>query len=153
MAVIRNLTRQTVVAERAAIATGLIRRMVGLLSRSHLDEGEALIFPRCSAIHTWFMRFPLDVVFLKTVQSSGFWVLGSGQLPPAPPQPHPPAPSPRPWRGRVMDEMWSTWQPLYLPPKPWREVSRLCRDGGRSRSPQICVICAICGFGSPSGKR
>ncbi|MBI2495989.1 MAG: DUF192 domain-containing protein [Candidatus Omnitrophica bacterium] len=90
MAVIRNLTRQTVVAERAAIATGLIRRMVGLLSRSHLDEGEALIFPRCSAIHTWFMRFPLDVVFLKTVQSSGFWVLGSGQLPPAP-SPQPPA--------------------------------------------------------------
>ncbi|MBI3083698.1 MAG: DUF192 domain-containing protein, partial [Candidatus Omnitrophica bacterium] len=54
----------------AELASGVRKRLVGLLSRSSLREGEALILPRCSSIHTWFMRFPLDVVFVKSVQGS-----------------------------------------------------------------------------------
>jgi len=38
--------------------------MVGLLGHSCLREGEGLWLEPCSSIHTFFMRFPIDAVFL-----------------------------------------------------------------------------------------
>jgi uncharacterized membrane protein (UPF0127 family) len=38
--------------------------MRGLLGRSELRPGEGLLLRPASAIHTWFMRFPIDAVFL-----------------------------------------------------------------------------------------
>lgn len=65
MAVIRNLTTGTVLADRAEVARNLFTRIIGLLARRFLEAGEALVLPRCRAIHTCFMRFPIDVVFLR----------------------------------------------------------------------------------------
>jgi uncharacterized membrane protein (UPF0127 family) len=76
MAVIRSVTSRVVLADRADVATGMLQRMVGLLSRATLAPGEALVLPRCHSIHTCFMRFPIDVIFLKSVQGSGFRVQG-----------------------------------------------------------------------------
>lgn len=53
-------------ADRAELAQSLPARLIGLLSRSTLRDGEALILPHCSAIHTCFMRFPIDVIFVST---------------------------------------------------------------------------------------
>ena len=39
-------------------------RMKGLLGRSELRPGEGLLLRPASAIHTFFMRFPIDAVFL-----------------------------------------------------------------------------------------
>jgi uncharacterized membrane protein (UPF0127 family) len=38
--------------------------MRGLLGRRSLDGGEGLLLRPASSIHTWFMRFPIDAVFL-----------------------------------------------------------------------------------------
>jgi uncharacterized membrane protein (UPF0127 family) len=38
--------------------------MRGLLGRKPLSENEGLLLTPAAAIHTWFMRFPIDVVFL-----------------------------------------------------------------------------------------
>ncbi len=49
---------------RLAEARGTRARMAGL---SYLDEpppGHALRFPRCGSVHTFGMRFALDVIFL-----------------------------------------------------------------------------------------
>jgi len=54
-----------VLADHAEVATGMLQRMVGLLSRATLAPGEALVLPRCRSIHTCFMRFPIDVIFLS----------------------------------------------------------------------------------------
>jgi uncharacterized membrane protein (UPF0127 family) len=40
-------------------------RNTGLLGRNALAGGEALIIAPCQAIHTWFMRFPIDVAFVN----------------------------------------------------------------------------------------
>ena len=40
------------------------RRLIGLSGRRALPEGEALWLSPCRGIHTWGMRFPLDVLFL-----------------------------------------------------------------------------------------
>jgi uncharacterized membrane protein (UPF0127 family) len=38
--------------------------MRGLLGRSGLPQGEGMLFPRTGSVHTMFMRFPIDLVFL-----------------------------------------------------------------------------------------
>ena len=38
--------------------------MVGLLGHASLPRGEGLLLAPAWSIHTWFMRFPIDVVFL-----------------------------------------------------------------------------------------
>jgi uncharacterized membrane protein (UPF0127 family) len=37
----------------------------GLLGRSSLPAGAAMLMAPCSGIHTWFMRFPIDVIFVN----------------------------------------------------------------------------------------
>ena len=37
----------------------------GLLGRARLDDGSALILAPCSSIHTFFMHFAIDVLFVK----------------------------------------------------------------------------------------
>jgi uncharacterized membrane protein (UPF0127 family) len=48
----------------AELAANPWRRMVGLLGRSSLAHGRGLLLRPCSIVHTWFMRFAIDVVFL-----------------------------------------------------------------------------------------
>lgn len=65
MAAITSQNGQILVASQADVARTWLQRAVGLLSRTRLEAGEALVIPGCAAIHTWFMRFPIDVVFLR----------------------------------------------------------------------------------------
>jgi uncharacterized membrane protein (UPF0127 family) len=64
MATFRNRTREITLAERARIADTFGTRLVGLLSSKGLADGEALWIEPCNSIHTWFMRFTIDALFL-----------------------------------------------------------------------------------------
>jgi uncharacterized membrane protein (UPF0127 family) len=59
-----NLTRGSVVCERGLIADHPIQRMRGLMGRRLLPAGEGLLLSPAPSIHTGFMRFPIDVIFL-----------------------------------------------------------------------------------------
>lgn len=59
-----NATRHTLVACRVRTATAFWPRAVGLLGRRCLPADEGLLFPACRSIHTWGMRFAIDVVAL-----------------------------------------------------------------------------------------
>ena len=54
----------TIVCDRCTVADNPLRRMRGLLGRDGLESGEGLLLRPASAVHTYFMRFPIDVVFL-----------------------------------------------------------------------------------------
>jgi uncharacterized protein len=60
-----NVTRDTVVCERGSIANRAPARMRGLLGRSELPAGEGILLTPAPMIHTAFMRFPIDAVFLN----------------------------------------------------------------------------------------
>lgn len=62
--VLVNATRKTTVSSRCRFANSVLKRMVGLLNRRGLSEGEGLLLDRCYGIHTFGMRFPIDVLFL-----------------------------------------------------------------------------------------
>jgi uncharacterized membrane protein (UPF0127 family) len=59
-----NLTKNVIIVQEAQLAVTLDQRMRGLLGRNSLGPNEALILKPCSSIHTFFMRFPIDVLFL-----------------------------------------------------------------------------------------
>jgi uncharacterized membrane protein (UPF0127 family) len=61
---ITNVTRGTMVADRADIADTSAARRTGLLKHSGLEPGEGLWITPCESIHTFFMKFPIDVAFL-----------------------------------------------------------------------------------------
>src|SRR5215471_6819400 len=52
------------VARNASVNTVLAERAVGLLSRSSLEPGEALWIVPSRGVHTWGMRFSIDVLAL-----------------------------------------------------------------------------------------
>jgi hypothetical protein len=54
----------TVVCERCSLADSPTARMRGLLGRDGLEQGEGLLLRPAASVHTFFMRFPIDVVFL-----------------------------------------------------------------------------------------
>jgi len=62
---VRNVTRGTVVTDRALIADTSQKRRTGLLKHSGLDEGEGLWIVPCEGIHMFGMKFDIDVLFLS----------------------------------------------------------------------------------------
>jgi uncharacterized membrane protein (UPF0127 family)/CheY-like chemotaxis protein len=57
-----------VVCERCVVADRAMRRMRGLLGRSGIQPGEGMVLRPAWNVHTAFMRFPIDVVFLDSDQ-------------------------------------------------------------------------------------
>jgi uncharacterized protein len=53
-----------VVCEECLVAATPFTRMRGLLGRSSLPSGQGILLRPASSVHTFFMRFPIDVVFL-----------------------------------------------------------------------------------------
>ena len=59
-----NHTSGKALADDLVLADTLLRRMKGLLGRKTLACGEGLWIKPCNGVHTFGMRFPIDVVFL-----------------------------------------------------------------------------------------
>jgi uncharacterized membrane protein (UPF0127 family) len=76
---INERTRKSV-ADSVEVAETRAQRRRGLLGRAGLGDGAALMLIPCFAVHTAFMRFSIDVVFLdgdgrviRTVRRMGPW--------------------------------------------------------------------------------
>jgi uncharacterized membrane protein (UPF0127 family) len=62
---VRNVTRGTLIANRASFAGSSSERRTGLLKRAELLPGEGLWIAPCECIHTFGMKFAIDAVFLS----------------------------------------------------------------------------------------
>ncbi len=68
-----NKSNNFVLADKAKYAKNFISRLVGLLNRSSLNKGEALVIVPSNCVHSFFMRFSIDVIFLdKSKKVVGF---------------------------------------------------------------------------------
>jgi len=93
---IRNATRATVVGTRVAVAETFWTRLVGLLGRKGLAQDTGLWIRPSSGVHTFAMRFPIDVVALdRTRRVRAVW------------------PSLRPWR--ISGVSWRIHSVIELP--------------------------------------
>jgi len=61
---VRNPSRGTVLAEAAEVADTSAKRRTGLLKHSRLDPGQGLWIAPCESVHSFGMKFAIDVVYL-----------------------------------------------------------------------------------------
>jgi hypothetical protein len=61
---VTNQTRNTVLASCMEVADTAAKRNKGLLGRERLAPGEGLWIIPCESVHTFWMRFPIDLVYL-----------------------------------------------------------------------------------------
>ena len=61
---VRNLTQDSLLGESIELADTSELRRTGLLKRKSLESGEGLWIVPCEAVHTFFMKFAIDIVFL-----------------------------------------------------------------------------------------
>ena len=62
--IVRNRTKTTVLGDKIGIADRPASRNIGLLKHTHLNEGEGLWIIPTQAIHTFMMKFAIDIVFV-----------------------------------------------------------------------------------------
>ena len=60
-----NLNNGKELATNVEVADTLFTRMKGLLGKKELPFGEALWIKPCFSVHTFFMKFAIDVIFLN----------------------------------------------------------------------------------------
>jgi uncharacterized membrane protein (UPF0127 family) len=60
-----NLRSKKEIAGNVAVATRMFERMKGLLGQSAMVAGDGLLIKPCNSVHTFGMKFPIDVVFLN----------------------------------------------------------------------------------------
>ncbi len=66
---VRNLSRNLVLGHSIRRADTFGLRLLGLMFRSGLAEGEGLWIEPCQSVHTHFMRFAIDVLFVARDQT------------------------------------------------------------------------------------
>ena len=81
---ITNLSGGDAMVSSARVADSLAARLRGLIGSAPLGPGDGLLISPCSSIHTFWMSFPIDVIYLSSAQevegidhSLAPWRLGS----------------------------------------------------------------------------
>src|SRR4051794_20053118 len=64
LARVRRAADGAVVCERCEVPESALGRMRGLLGRDRLEPGGGMLIDAAPSVHMFFMRFPIDVVFL-----------------------------------------------------------------------------------------
>lgn len=60
-----NRTSGKELAGKLSVATSVFSRIKGLIGWQALSQGEGLLIQPCQGVHTFFLRFPIDVIFLN----------------------------------------------------------------------------------------
>jgi len=72
---VHSLKNQALIADKCYVAECFFDRLRGLIGRSDFAAGRGMLFPKCNSIHMWFMKLPIDVVFLSEgVKENSFMV-------------------------------------------------------------------------------
>jgi uncharacterized protein len=61
---IANQTRSTIIAASASEARSFTEKFLGLMGKANLPESSGLIIRDTNWIHTFWMRFPLDLIYI-----------------------------------------------------------------------------------------
>jgi len=54
-----------IIADKVEYAHWFPRKLVGLACRPSISPGEGVVIKRCAWVHTFFMRFAIDILYLN----------------------------------------------------------------------------------------
>jgi len=55
---------QQILLSQLSVTNSTLERMRGLLGSAPLDNNSGLLINPCNSIHTWFMKYPIDIIFI-----------------------------------------------------------------------------------------
>lgn len=58
------MLEKKIIGGNISLAGNFLKRLKGLMGESEISSGEGMLLYPCKQVHTWFMRFPIDVVFM-----------------------------------------------------------------------------------------
>ena len=62
---ITNITKTSCISSRACLANTFFSRLKGLLGRNGFKGIDGFFIPKCRAVHTFFMQFPIDIICIN----------------------------------------------------------------------------------------
>lgn len=62
---VKNNSKNKNLGLKVKIADSFLTRLTGLMGRPGLEPGNGLALQPCRSVHTFFMRFPIDVIFIN----------------------------------------------------------------------------------------
>lgn len=69
-----NLSRTKLLCSQAKFAKHFFNRLIGLLGKKEIPEGEGLIIYPCNMVHSLGMRMSIDVLFLNKANEVVYWM-------------------------------------------------------------------------------
>lgn len=57
--------RDLVISKNMKVADSFLDRLIGLMFKSSMGDKDSLLIKKCNSIHTFFMKYSIDVVFLN----------------------------------------------------------------------------------------
>jgi len=60
-----NLSKKTILCEKGSIANTFLKRLKGLMFQKNIQEKTGLLIKPCNSIHTFWMNFSIDVIFIS----------------------------------------------------------------------------------------
>lgn len=60
-----NKTKESMILPKVYIAEGFFNRLRGLMGKKELDLDTGLLIRPCNSVHTFFMRFSIDIAFMN----------------------------------------------------------------------------------------
>ncbi len=63
--IVRVMLKDKTIVPELLVADKFTARLVGLMFKKSLPGNSGLMIPKCNWVHTLFMRFPLDIVYLN----------------------------------------------------------------------------------------
>lgn len=76
--------RGNILFNEVGVANNFISRFVGLMGKKSIENNEGLLLMKCPSIHCFFMKFPIDVVYLSKdmtvlhIETIKPWKIGKG---------------------------------------------------------------------------
>jgi len=64
--IVKNVTRKRILVSRGKVANNVWTRFKGLMGSPPLEKGEALLISPSNSVHTHFMRYPLDILYINS---------------------------------------------------------------------------------------
>jgi len=61
---ILTLKNNLIITDKCIVAESFVTRFKGLMGRPAIASDEGIFFPRCNSVHMWFMRTPIDIIFV-----------------------------------------------------------------------------------------
>ncbi len=62
--IVKNTTRSRILVSSGKIANTFFTRFKGLMGSAPLEKGEGLLISPSNSVHTHFMRYPLDILYI-----------------------------------------------------------------------------------------